>query len=286
VAFHYHNLANQPFRSPVHNLAAFDLILCRNVLIYFGPDFVESVLSQLAESLVPTGWLAVGHAEHGRHLQSDFETVSFPGAILYRKLLPGDTATLCRQPRFLNEPRLKPGRPSAVILAESFLHGAHISVAPRSAAMGAPTSGASKQLLPAESPIELQQIRALADAGNIDAALQLCGTLIASQPLNPIGYFYEALLSDLVGQHAGALRSLQKAIYLDRKFVLAHYYSGLIHEKLGHIREALTSFRNVAPLLAGRPGTEPLAEAGGLSVNDLQELTRKHVDSLEEAAAE
>jgi chemotaxis protein methyltransferase CheR len=263
VSFHYHNLVSGPFPATPCGRAAFDLILCRNVLIYFGPDFTERVISQLAECLAPEGWLAVGHAEHGTCFQAAFEAVSFPGAILYRK----------------SKPREAPSSPSGAVPAKTFLHGAHCTMAPRS--VEAASNVSRNRSTAGETPIDLQQIRALADRGNIEAALRLCQARLTREPLNPIGYFYEALLLDLVGQHAPALRSLQKAIYLDRKFALAHYYSGLIREKLGLREEALTSFRNVAPLIAGRPETERLPEAEGLAVADLQELTRLHIAELE-----
>jgi chemotaxis protein methyltransferase CheR len=280
VAFDYHNLANQPFLPPTPNHTAFDLILCRNVLIYFGPDFVERVISQLAEYLVPDGWLAVGHAEHGGHFQNNFEAVHFPGAILYRKSKRRKGETALHELQFTEDRRTKPSSPSMFVPAEPNLHGGHSAIAPRSLELASNISLRNRTPA-AEAPIQLQQICALADEGRIDAALQLCQNQVASQPLNPIGYFYEALLLDLLGQHSPALRSLQKAIYLDRKFVFAHYYSALIHEKLGHVHEALTSFRNVAPLLVGRPSTERLPDAGDLTVADLQELTRTHVESLE-----
>jgi chemotaxis protein methyltransferase CheR len=45
----------------------FDLILCRNVLIYFSPEGARAVVRRLADRLVPGGYLFVGHAEavHG-----------------------------------------------------------------------------------------------------------------------------------------------------------------------------------------------------------------------------
>ncbi len=47
--------------------APYDLILCRNVLIYFSPEGARAVVRRLAERLVPGGHLFVGHAEavHG-----------------------------------------------------------------------------------------------------------------------------------------------------------------------------------------------------------------------------
>jgi chemotaxis protein methyltransferase CheR len=51
------NDADYGFRTP------FDLILCRNVLIYFGTDSRRRVLERLAGHLTPNGHLFIGHAE-------------------------------------------------------------------------------------------------------------------------------------------------------------------------------------------------------------------------------
>jgi chemotaxis protein methyltransferase CheR len=41
----------------------FDLILCRNVLIYFDPEGKRQVIGRLLDHLAPTGFFLVGHAE-------------------------------------------------------------------------------------------------------------------------------------------------------------------------------------------------------------------------------
>jgi chemotaxis protein methyltransferase CheR len=53
----------------MHNLVSdrsfneFDLILCRNVLIYFDKDLQERVLKLFDDSLGPLGYLALGTKE-------------------------------------------------------------------------------------------------------------------------------------------------------------------------------------------------------------------------------
>jgi chemotaxis protein methyltransferase CheR len=42
---------------------SFDIILCRNTLIYFNSDTQERVLSQLCKRLKPHGYLIIGHSE-------------------------------------------------------------------------------------------------------------------------------------------------------------------------------------------------------------------------------
>jgi two-component system, chemotaxis family, CheB/CheR fusion protein len=53
-----------------------DLLLCRNVLIYFTPDLQDYVLNQFAFSLCPDGYLFLGKAETVRSTQTFYELVS------------------------------------------------------------------------------------------------------------------------------------------------------------------------------------------------------------------
>ena len=53
-----------------------DLVLCRNVLIYFTPTLQEYVLNQFAFSLWPGGYLFLGKAETVRPAQSYYELVN------------------------------------------------------------------------------------------------------------------------------------------------------------------------------------------------------------------
>jgi chemotaxis protein methyltransferase CheR len=59
INFHQLNLldGNYPFSHP------FQLILCRNVMIYFDRPTQETLIRLLAEQLVPGGYLMVGHSE-------------------------------------------------------------------------------------------------------------------------------------------------------------------------------------------------------------------------------
>jgi chemotaxis protein methyltransferase CheR len=64
---------------------AFDVIFCRNVLMYFSADGMKKVIRQLYRSLAPDGWLIVSATETSHDLFSEFATVSFGDATFYRK---------------------------------------------------------------------------------------------------------------------------------------------------------------------------------------------------------
>src|ERR1700722_18886086 len=85
VSFQYHNLVAHPFPSLLNNLFAFDVILCRNVTIYFSLDIVRGIIERFHQSLVEEGWLLVGHAEPNMELFRSFRVVNALGAVLYQK---------------------------------------------------------------------------------------------------------------------------------------------------------------------------------------------------------
>jgi chemotaxis protein methyltransferase CheR len=62
-----------------------DLILCRNVTIYFTPQTTQRVINGFYEALVEEGWLVVGHAEPSQEVYQAFQTHLFPGSLVYQK---------------------------------------------------------------------------------------------------------------------------------------------------------------------------------------------------------
>ncbi|HJZ85399.1 MAG TPA: protein-glutamate O-methyltransferase CheR [Polyangia bacterium] len=66
-----------------------DLILCRNVLIYFDRAARERALDRLLVSLAPGGYLLLGYAEFLRGRDGEVETVRSPDGVVYRKREPG-----------------------------------------------------------------------------------------------------------------------------------------------------------------------------------------------------
>ncbi|NLS11630.1 protein-glutamate O-methyltransferase [Vibrio sp. SM6] len=65
-------------------LGKFDVIFCRNVLIYFSPEMKANVLNQMANSLNPGGYLLLGASESLTGLTDRFEMVRCNPGIIYR----------------------------------------------------------------------------------------------------------------------------------------------------------------------------------------------------------
>jgi chemotaxis protein methyltransferase CheR len=100
VSFERRNLADPSYPR------GFDVIFCRNVLIYFTPEARERVVNRLVDSLLDEGFLFVGYAENLRDFDQ-VDAVRTPDAVLYRKI-SATSAPAPKPPRPRRARRLTP----------------------------------------------------------------------------------------------------------------------------------------------------------------------------------
>jgi chemotaxis protein methyltransferase CheR len=83
VAFEQRNLVTEDpaFWAP----GAFDVVFCRNVMMYFAPEVTRRVVARIASSLTPGGYLFLGHAETLRGVSSDFHLRHSHGTFYYQR---------------------------------------------------------------------------------------------------------------------------------------------------------------------------------------------------------
>lgn len=65
-------------------LGRFDIIFCRNVLIYFSSELKTDILTRMAQVLNPGGYLILGGSESPTGYCRSFEMVRFPQGVVYR----------------------------------------------------------------------------------------------------------------------------------------------------------------------------------------------------------
>lgn len=82
VTFQEVNLAQE--NAELWAPARYDVIFCRNVLMYFTPDSAQALVARLTRSLVPGGHLFLGHAETLRGLSNDYHLRHTHGTFYYQ----------------------------------------------------------------------------------------------------------------------------------------------------------------------------------------------------------
>jgi chemotaxis protein methyltransferase CheR len=85
VKFQVVNLVKDPFPQIHSELKEMDLILCRNVFIYFENITIAKVLEKIYCTLQPSGYFLTGHTELSGVILNRFEKIAFPESIIYRR---------------------------------------------------------------------------------------------------------------------------------------------------------------------------------------------------------
>lgn len=258
VSFEYQNLVLDLYPCCAAESGRMDLILCRNVLIYFEPAVIPVVAQRLFDSLAPGGWLITASTDPWLSALAPFETVKTRAGIVYRRPL-ASPAVLCvgagEKARPLESPH---------VLREVVPAGA----APPLAAQRRGPALAADRRRPAQLAYEAGDYRraaelAAADAedsrgcelrvralANIDpsAAEQACAAALARHRLSvPLHYLHAVLLVGQ-GRDDESLDQLNQVTYLDRSQPLAHYTRGSILQRRGDLRGAMRAYRNAQRL--------------------------------------
>jgi chemotaxis protein methyltransferase CheR len=87
VDFVHMNLLDE---SKIGLLSEMDVILCRNVIIYFDLDTKKRVMKTFYDKLRPGGYLLLGHSESLISVTADFELKHLSRDLVYRRPVPGE----------------------------------------------------------------------------------------------------------------------------------------------------------------------------------------------------
>jgi chemotaxis protein methyltransferase CheR len=85
VLFKRLNLAEPCYPSYETNTMMMDLILCRNVTIYFNEQITRWIIDRFYDALVDGGWLVVGHSEPSIDTYHRFRVRNFTDTLAYQK---------------------------------------------------------------------------------------------------------------------------------------------------------------------------------------------------------
>lgn len=200
----------------------FDLILCRNVMIYFSPETNARLAEAFFDRLRPGGWFVTGASECNVEIFARYEAITAGGAILYRR--PQETATptpVFRPSTPARRSRLPPPKPAAAATTPGF----------------------------AELASRRRWTETLAAA---ERALVL-------DSLDAEAHFFAGLAHAALGQPNAAIDSLRRCLYLRRDHVGAHLNLALLFSGAGQSRSATRHARLAlkSPLRAETPIPTP-----------------------------
>lgn len=286
VTFSSLNLIGEGYPSPLDDLDDMDLILCRNVLMYFQPEKIPAILHRLYLSLAPDGWLIVSPSETALLADSEFVAENISGSFLFRK---SKVSSPKREIHCM--PVVAP--PTARRMETLRVHDA--PVAPPIPVP--PVRQVTPEVTPCQQAVELYYraqyadvvaclsslddpaidellllAKAGANLGRLDDAADWCERAICKNKLHAPAYYLLATIRQEQGKIDEALTALRRVIYIAPDFLQAHFTLGSLLRQVGKHQEADRHLRTAIRLLERHQPEETLESWDGMSIRRLNDI--------------
>ncbi len=292
--------------------ASFDVIFCRNVLMYFTPEHAAQAVAQLARLLCPGGFLFLGHAETLRGLSHAFQ-LRHTHDTFYYQLKAGAEHTLdhATTAHAIAPRRHEPGhdrewvsswldtveRSTEKIRQLSTPQGKEPVVEPRPSEPRPRDLSRPLRLLRddrfAEALDTLQRpdsdddpatllLRAalLSHQGDFAEAQRACHDVLRRDDLNAGAHYLLALCCERQGNTEQAMEHDRTAIYLDAGFAMPHLHLGLMARRRSDAAAARDELEKALRLLEREEEARLLLFGGGFSRAALVALCRAELSNL------
>ena len=257
VTFAQLNLAEDAYPSLATNTQAMDLVLCRNVLLYFDEQGAREVVRRLRDALSEGGWLLVSQVEATLRV-FDGLARDAPGTAIYRKL-------------HARPAEIEVGRQKQASVVEAAAPEPPCPVPAPSPGRRPPPRRPRTDRADEPAAVHEEALR-LWRAGHAEAALQRLEAVTESHPLAaPLHYLYGLILLD-AERTAEALAAFRRCTYADPDSALGHLAQAGLLARMGLLSRARAALETAARLVADLTPDALLLHDDGLTAGDVLEL--------------
>jgi chemotaxis protein methyltransferase CheR len=290
---------------------SYDIIFCRNVLMYFAPEGMRAAMGRISRGLVRGGYLFLGHAETMRGLSNDFHLRHSHDTFYYQRRDRGDDAaaidvdisTLPLSTSAFAPPLVTDdswygviGRATERVTALSLRSASAVADMPRPV-VPSWNLGLALDLLQRERFVDalsligqlppasdrdpdvlLLQAVLLAHSGQPRQAAETALQLLAIDEMNAGANYVMALCFEDSGDRATAANHYRVAIYLDPIFAMPRLHLGILLRRAGEIAEARNELREALGLLQREDSSRLLLFGSGFTREALITLCQSELE--------
>jgi chemotaxis protein methyltransferase CheR len=305
VTFEQHNLADD--ESDLWKEDQYDVVFLRNVIMYFTTEAARALIGRVARSLVPGGFLFLGHAETLRGITNDFHLCHTHRTFYYQRRDTDDT------PRWeipqANRSPLESAPPLASLVAgsDSWIGTIQESsdrirrivdaVSPPHS-LPAPRVGIEPVLIllreerfsEALDLLETLPFNAAGDAdglllravllthtGRLTVAEGVCHRLLELDELSSSAHYVLALCREGAGDISGAVDQDRVAVYLDPSFAMPRLHLGLLARRSKDFETMRRELGQAVTLLEHEDSSRLLLFGGGFERDALIALCNAQI---------
>ncbi len=235
----------------------FDVIFCRNILIYFDQPARRHVLNTLDRLLAPDGYVFGGHAEPLAMFDGRLKSVGPPGAFAYQRPEVAAAANPKKPPFSFKESATPTIRPAQPAFKSAFAPTTPVAIR-RAEGVNPPSSGIINNtplggLTPSArlNTDLLATAEQAANSGQLREARGLCEQHLERHGPTAPAYCLMGIIQQAAGELTDAEKSFQKAVYLNPAHRASLWHLTLLAEKRGDQRAVETFKRRLARVTGG-----------------------------------
>lgn len=242
VHFSRHNMVTESL--PIDIFGTYDVIFCRNVIIYFTHETAKYVIELFYDILNPGGYLFLGHSETLWKMSAKYSLVELGDAFIYRKSVPRSMEGR----RFIEDRRMReaPLPPGIVYDRRGSSERRNLRQAEdlvRRARLQAPAKKAADDDRASQL---VSEGRSFLDMGEYDKAVQALESAVNIDKTSVDANFLLGLVNERRCNLDAATDCFRKTIYCDDSHSLAYFNLANVLERTGKLIAAVREYRNAA----------------------------------------
>lgn len=254
---------------------SFDLLLCRNVLMYFHRDVSPLVIDRLARALRPGGILVLAPPEShlGHHASLELKQIESTWIFVKRAVPVADAAgTGSESSRIVDAPGPAPDPSANAVDFAAYPAGPVTS-----------SLKPDREERPVEEKISLEaairQAQEYADRRQLPRAREWAERALQIAPVQSSTHLLLGVILHDQGDLTGAREAFKRATFLAPDSVLAHFHLGMIALQVQQVQEARTALQRTLDLLQAAPRVG-LELYQGSSARELQRMVHIMMEQI------
>lgn len=299
VTFEYVNLNTETYPSIMNGTMSQDLIICRNVLIYFDNDHIKTILERLSKCIVDDGYILLGASDPIAMMNTGIGSVhGYPSLFMKKSSMPAVTAadTVRRATLPFNEKTFQIENLTPVRHAIRQTEIKREEKKSTTTTLQRNISDAVNVLMQEEKWAELigkldmcamtgkltaaqlvAKATALANVGKTTDAIKACEESLQLNKMNKEAYFLYAVTLSEVKRNKEAEAAYRKALYIDPDFLLCRYQFGLFLIHMDRFQEGIKALENTVKSASQFDEAAVVPDSQNLKYKDLITVLKNEI---------
>lgn len=284
VDFSYLNLGDNNY--PSIKISNIDIVLCRNVLIYFDKIQIKNVINKIYKTISNNGYLILTAIENFSEISETFQPKLYNGFLVHKKNIFNDLDDYTLNFNYENSNEIvqyeftESKNEVYIPIQNNVINETKESEYDKALKMynqknyNKAESTILEYLKNNDPNIDIYKllIRIYSNKKDSEKAFYWINKAIDKYKMSAELYYYAGILKNEENDLKEAVLYFNKTIYLENDFIMAYFMLGIIAQKNMNKKESNKNFDTVINLLKNKSNEDIIPESDNLSVNNMTHL--------------